>query len=295
MPRRVQCLSINSDVKSGDAPYSLLRHICWGSLLDHRRDRTWIAAVTDFAVYLDDSGHPDSEPYVIVAGFVASESQWLEFEREWQRLLDRYKIGAAFHMTKFRRQKMTAIKADWILSQLCAAINKHVAARFVGAVDMAAYRRVNDTYALEECIAAPYSLAARHVASELREWQRDFLADGDHLLVFVEEGTKHFGDMEQVFTRDRLPVPIRVPKTLAAVQPADMLGWEALHYLRTGSISKNLKRLLPRVDQFGGIFRESDLQETCRRAKVLLRSDLKPGDTIRFHSNRKRIRQRTIK
>jgi hypothetical protein len=45
--------------------------------------------MTEYSAYFDDSGHPDDQEAVIVAGFISSEEQWLLFEREWQEILDR--------------------------------------------------------------------------------------------------------------------------------------------------------------------------------------------------------------
>lgn len=117
----------------------------------------------------------------------------------------------------------------------------------------------------------------------------------------MEEGTKHYGDMEQLFKRDGLPMPVRVPKALPQVQPADILAWETFFWLRAGGPSqqrKNLKRLtIPtrRREDFGGILYEADLRRLCADTGVYPRATLKPGDTIAFHSEKKRKRKRTIK
>ena len=54
---------------------------------------------------------------------------------------------------------------------------------------------------------------------------RLYIDDGGHpsdqLLTFVEEGAKHFGDMEKVLKRDGIPAPQKVPKALSQVQPAE--------------------------------------------------------------------------
>jgi hypothetical protein len=81
--------------------YSLLRHLCWGTLLNHDPRHTWIAVMTEFALYLDDGGHPSDQPYLVVAGYVAAESQWLAFEPKWRGALARFHLGTDFHMTDF--------------------------------------------------------------------------------------------------------------------------------------------------------------------------------------------------
>jgi hypothetical protein len=251
--------------------------------------------MTQYALYIDDSGHPDNQPNVVAAGFVSTEQNWLTFDADWQRALARFGIQGAFHMTEFMREPRTALKRDWILGTLAQIINKHVMELFIHAVDMDAYRRYNDIYTLEECHGAPIALAARSLATEIRAWTQSHLGPDDYLSVFIEAGTKHYGDIEQVFKRDRVPLPVRVPKSNPRLQPADMLGWEAFRYLKSGFVSKNMKRLLPKArDTFGGIFRETDFVELCNNTAVPTRANFTPIDTIAFHSERKRKRKRTI-
>jgi hypothetical protein len=258
--------------------------------------------MTEHALYLDDGGHPDDQPFLVVAGYVATESQWLAFEPKWRDTLTRFKLGTEFHMTDFMRQRRryTALKFDQILGTLAAVIKAHTLRPFVCAIDIAAYKRVNDELALEECHGAPYALTARSLARDLRLWQSQNFQAKDRLLSFVEEGTKHYGDLEQVFKRDRLPIPTKVPKSMPQVQPADVLAWEAFNWLRAGSslqMEKNLDRLtrpIRKKQNFGGILYEADLRRICADTDVYLRSTLNPGDTIAFHSERKRKRKRTI-
>ena len=181
--------------------------------------------MTDYALFIDDSGHPADKPYVIAAGFVSTQVQWSAFEEKWRAALLRFGLGNAFHMTDFMAKSRTSLKRDWILGTLVNLINSHTCERFVGAVDMAAYRRVNEKYTLEEFIATPFALAARNLAKNVNRWKTTAFHPEDRLLVYVEEGTKHFGDMEQVFKRDKLPSPVRLPKSTAAAR-AGLLGGE---------------------------------------------------------------------
>ena len=124
--------------------------MCWGVLLNHNPRHVWLVIMTEYAVYLDASGSPDDQPYVLVAGFLATENQWLTFEPEWKKLLKKYDLGEVFHMTDFeaRKRKDRGI----ILDALTDVINAHTKAHFSCSVKMEAYRKVNETYALEESI-----------------------------------------------------------------------------------------------------------------------------------------------
>ena len=257
--------------------------------------------MTEFALYLDDSGHPDDQPFLAIAGYVSTEAKWLAFEPQWRETLKRFNLGDECHMTDFMNQRFTPLKRDQILSTLAAVTNAHTLRPFVCAIDVTAWKRVNDEFALEECHGAPFAITARSLARELNIWKSANIKVDDYFLSFTEEGTKHYGQMEQVFKRDSIPVPIRVPKAMPRVQPCDVLAWETFNYLRSGSpsrLSKNLHRLTRMIRKqqvFGGILYESDLRRICRETDVYPRSTLNPGDTIRFHSERKRVRKRTIK
>jgi hypothetical protein len=258
--------------------------------------------MTEFSVYLDDGGHPDDQPYLVVAGYVATEAQWLAFEPRWKETLAKYSLDYPFHMTDFMYNKRySALRRDQILCDLAAIVKAYTSHPFVSALDVKAYKRINDEFALEECHGAPYALACRSLVRAFRIWTKANLQPDDHMLTFIEEGTKHYGDLEQVFKRDRLPIPHRVPKTTAQVQPADILAWELFNWLRAGrpkKPSKNLDRLTHYIrtkQSLGGIVLEHDMRRICKDTKAPLRSTLKPGDTIAFHSERKRKRKRTIK
>ncbi len=256
--------------------------------------------MTDFSLYLDDSGHPKDQPFVVVAGFVATEKQWIDFEPHWESVLKRFGLESPFHMTDFMSEKRSRLREDQILSALRHVIREHTVAAFASGVSIEGYRNVNSVFTLEEVLGAPYALVCREIMKQLRQWQKDLCKPDDHLLLFVEEGTLHYGDLEQIAKRDRLPTPHKVPKSMAPIQPADMLGWEYFNYLRIGKpdlIGKNLFGLLKGRPTTGTVFLEKDLIETCRRAKLMTREykDQFPDKFISFHSEKKRARRRTIK
>jgi hypothetical protein len=260
-----------------------------------------VLVMTEFALYLDDSGHPSNQPFLVVGGYVATESQWLAFEPEWNATLDRFHLVKPFHMTVFQHQRYTSLKRDQILSSLAAVTKRHTLRPFVIALDLGAWKKVNEEFTLEECHGAPFGLAARALARHVNDWKREVLGPDDRLLSFVEEGTKHYGEMEQVFKRDKLPILNKVPKSMPQVQPCDILAWETFNYLRAGEgsrLSKNLKRLthyMAKREDFGGIIWEWRLRKLCEETNVYPREQMNPGDTIAFHSERKRKRKRTIK
>src|ERR1700722_18457265 len=109
-------------IAAAKEPYSALRHHCWATMLNHSPDRLWLALMTEFAAYFDDSGHPDDQVAVVVGGLIASERQWLLFEKEWREILEPMGIEA-FHMTDFERCKIwSRERKDAILRRLVSAI-----------------------------------------------------------------------------------------------------------------------------------------------------------------------------
>lgn len=258
--------------------YSLLRHLCWGILGRHDPQRSWVIAMTEYSLYMDDGGHPDDQPYLVVAGYVASESQWLAFEPKWRALLIKFTLDDPFHMTDFMRRRLSPLKRDQILGLLASVVNTHTVRPFACALDVAAYKRVNEELALEECHGAPYALLVRSLARDIHLWQAT-VSPSDQLLTFVEEGTKHIGEMEKVLKRDGIPIPNKVPKALPQVQPADVLAWEMFHWLKTGlpRMGKNLSRLTRPIrlqQNFGGMIYEHDLRRICTETQVPPRSIL---------------------
>jgi hypothetical protein len=61
--------------------------------------------MTQYELYLDASGHPDDQPYIVVAGFVATNKQWQAFETDWNVALKEHGLGGVFHMVDFESSK----------------------------------------------------------------------------------------------------------------------------------------------------------------------------------------------
>jgi hypothetical protein len=254
------------------------------------------ALVTEYAIYLDDSGHPADQPCVLVAGFLAPEERWRAFEPRWKRALERYGLGEAFHMTDFEASKRK--DRGVVLEHLTSIIVEHTRSSFSCLVNMDGYKKINEVYTLEEAMGTPYAIAARGVMRNFILWRKENLQPNDSVLVFVEEGTKHIGDMEEAFRRDGLPVPQRVPKKHPCVQPGDMLAWEIFHCDELKPIRRSFKNLLkvPYFSTNHGKFLEDNILESCRKMEIIhLRKDMAPDTKYVYHTTPKRPRKRTIK
>jgi hypothetical protein len=250
--------------------------------------------MTEYAVYLDDSGHPADQPYVIAAGFLSTKEGWLALETEWRAALRKHEIGDAFHMTDFHG-KCAKKEEGKVLEDLTRITVKHTQATFSVIVEMEAYKKLNDLYALEECMGTPYAIAARTIAKGINQWKAKFYKTDDSLEVFVEAGTKHMGDMEEAFRRDHLPAPQKVPKSHTAAQPCDLLAWEVLHMTKHNDRRRSLFNLINVPSLFEGIMRENNLMHAITEVNVPLRAATPEGVQYVYGTSPKRIRKRTIK
>ena len=102
------------------------------------------------SVYLDDSGHPVDKPFLVLGGFVSTESRWIEFERAWREILDYRKIPFPFHATDFFADHKNDPKLEHIVSDLVRTISNYVEAAFSVGLDMEAYKEANRAKRLEE-------------------------------------------------------------------------------------------------------------------------------------------------
>ncbi|MGH9688912.1 MAG: hypothetical protein ACRD5K_17670 [Candidatus Acidiferrales bacterium] len=251
--------------------------------------------MTDFAAYFDDSGHPDGQKAVIVAGFIASEEQWLLFEKEWKAILAPLSIDL-FHMADFENCKVWPKEFKMrVVEQLVSTIVGRCRYHISEVVLMDDYRRINDLYAFQEVIGTPYALAGRTVAKCINQWKKNYTKPSDKLLVFFEDGTKHKGDFMDAMERDGVPCPQFLGKGASPLQAADLLAWEILNTIRTDD-TKRLKRFKHHPGD-DGVYHYDDLQAICRDPRVPMprRDTLNPSAYLAHHSSPKKPRRRTIK
>ena len=249
--------------------------------------------MADYAAYFDDSGHPEDQNALLVAGFLSTKEQWLLFEREWRDMLNRYGI-AALHMTDFERdKKWTRSKKDTILLQLTSLIKARVQYCVVHGMSMNDYREVNNVHALEQFVGKPYALIARSVVAGINKWKQA-RPNRDKVLTIFEDGTLHRGDFMDAMARDGLPCPIFAKKGMASLEAADWLAWEAFHAMKTNIIRPSLMRVLDTVPHDEGVYEKDNLFEMCALIPVPRYEDLPPNATVSYKPVPHRIRKRSI-
>jgi hypothetical protein len=73
-------------------------------------------------------------------------------------------------MTDFQSQKRN--DKGKVLDRLTDIIIVHTTSNLSCSVEMAAYRKYNDIYALEERVGTPYAMAARGAAMTINQWKK---------------------------------------------------------------------------------------------------------------------------
>ena len=258
---------------------------------------------SQFVAYFDDSGHPDDQPAVVVAGLVASIEQWEFLAREWRAVLASEGIHSdIFHMTELVAGR--GEYAGWsvkrkkaLLGRLICIIRTRTRMSFCAIVPMNAYKEVNDAYALEEVLGAPYAIAGRTVAARLNDWSSKYNRSRGQVQIVFERGTKHTGDLIEVFRRDGFKDISFQGKTETALQAADLLAWECLNAFKKGPdavLTASFEALLEHPFDHGA-YTADDLRKACKQAQVPLRKDLGTNAEISYHSSPKQIRRRKIK
>jgi hypothetical protein len=195
-------------------------------LLNHDPKETFVMVISEGkSVYLDDAGHPVDKPFLVIGGFISTESRWLEFERPWREILSKRKLPFPFHATDFFFEHAQDPKLKHIVADLVRTISNHVEAAFSVGLDMEAYKEANRTKRLEEFSGAPISMISRSLREQIDEW-RTSIRDKSPLLYFIEGGTYQRGDMEKCWKYlDQLQPPISVPKNHPSAQAADLYAY----------------------------------------------------------------------
>jgi hypothetical protein len=206
-------------------------------------------------------------------------------------------------MTDFESSRVwPSYKKEAVLGRLINTIRLRTIKSISHGVMMKDYKEINEKYAFEETVGAPYALTGRTTAKSINNWKAEHLGPEDKLLVFFEDGTKHKGDFIDAMERDKLPCPAFIKKSDATpLQAADWLAWEIFNAFKKGGIRPSLAKLVNSLsldDPDHGIFEKGDLEKMClgeTGAKILLRSELTPDAHVAFNSSPKKKRTRTIR
>jgi hypothetical protein len=167
---------------------------------------TWMA----FFTYLDTSGSglDPNVKAISVGGFIAHETQWAEFEKEWPATLARFGIKE-FHMKdfahskgEFREWKDDKTRRDAFMEAITDVINRHTAHPVGATLPLDAFKWINQRYCFEEGLGAAYTTAVMMAIAAAVEW-KDSRGHAEPMLFFIERGDNQQSDLRR-FMRDRI-------------------------------------------------------------------------------------------
>ena len=107
--------------------------------------------------------------------------QWREFEPKWLAALEKHGLGKLFHMVDFESSKRP--DRGRVLAQLTTIIQENTQTCVSCYVDMEAYKKINNLYALEEALGTPYALAVRGMVANINLWKAKYLLHEDRILI----------------------------------------------------------------------------------------------------------------
>ena len=187
-----------------------------------------------YTAYYDESGTHDDSLAVVVAGFVATNEQWVEFERNWNDTLKQFGI-TRFHMRDFNHSlrefskfKHSQQDRQWFLRQLLSHINLRVAYSVGHAVLIADYLKVNAAYALDSRFS-PYALAGRTCVARINLWAEKRDIPKKRICHVFEDGAAGKGLLYDSVLRDHeMKVLFKKKEECVALQAADLFASEML-------------------------------------------------------------------
>jgi len=246
--------------------------------------------------FFDESGSPDEGHVLVVAGFISTEEQCVEFEKDWKAVLDREGISR-FHMRDFAHSKREF--ADWkddeyrrktFLSDLLSVVNRHALISISNAIILKAYEELNEKYHLREYLGYPYAIAARGCVAKGNLWAQENGYAQPIRYVF-EDGAAHKPSFKKAMKRDEQSDPEFATKDkYYAFQAADLIAWENRKVctdVETGALTDfrvPLKLLLSMPNDCG-VYDKEALEEMIKQlniserveAEVVVVVDNQPG------------------
>lgn len=208
----------------------------------------------DFELYWDDSGTHDNSPIAIAACYVATQPQWGEFVRNWDKA--RQEEGFDwFHMADFMQKPERGIKpyCDWspekrkrVYFRLASIINTRVRMGFGFGIPTEAFNRYAPQRFKDESASDAFIFAVQCVFSLVGDW---YLRYGEGKAVqYIFEDRKGMAKVHQIWeflkehpeqakaygARPDVPdgITFQSPKFFKPLQSADILAWNTHTHMR---------------------------------------------------------------
>jgi hypothetical protein len=241
-----------------------------------------------FTAYFDASGSPDEGKALVVAGYVSTADQWLEFDREWRSLLAEEDVSD-FHMRDFTvsRRQFTTWKGDEVrrkrfLQRLIGIIKRRVHKSIANGVILKHYNRIDSEYMLHEYVGYPYALCGLGCMKDVHRWAEKWQHQFPECI--FEDGDKHKVAFRRLIERFiDWPTPVFRPKKgIFAFQAADLTAWESLK-LYTQAESGEFFKLresfkgLERIPHDWAVYTEKELSRMCKTFNIPKRTSVELG------------------
>ena len=203
-----------------------------------------------FTAYFDASGNAKDQPFIIVAGYIASFFQWQRFEQEWRDIHLAFGMNLPFHMAEFfaacntdtyklQRNARTDYmeiaenpkRAQEFLEWLGKIQTSFIHCGISCIVPMDVYEGVSSLLDLRD-VVPPYALGARMCIERLHQWEEKFLIKPKAEYIF-ESGDFEQGKFSDLMVAEGEDPPIYKKKIdFAGLQAADHYAWEQLYFLK---------------------------------------------------------------
>ena len=113
--------------------------------------------------YLDDSGKDSQNQATTLAGYVADEGSWAEFEAEVDPLFTKYSVGILhamdLHGTRGDFKDWTVLKKQSFVSQFCSVLSRHALLGVTMSAAKGEYKAAADRSARKRTVS-PYTFCS---------------------------------------------------------------------------------------------------------------------------------------
>jgi hypothetical protein len=187
-----------------------------------------------YTVYFDVSGSPDQGVAVVVGGFIALDTQWAEFDRNWTDTLKIFGVSMlhmkdfAHSVGEFKTWKGDTAKRTRFLQCLISHLKLRARHSFVSTVMMDHYHEIDSKHILREAFT-PLALAGCTCIAKVKKWASRWGIDENEIALVFEDGDKDKGDLiKRVNQYHHRNPEFKTKEQCVAFQAADLLAYEHL-------------------------------------------------------------------
>lgn len=232
-----------------------------------------------FTAYFDESGTHSNSPVTVVAGYIATNEQWSEFEREWKEVMQNAGIPF-FHMSKFESRQgeyknWNSDKRIRIQERLIGIIKRRVRIGFASAIRLSDYSEVMDGRD-RILYGSPYAFCLISCMKLVAAWADKYEHQEPIVYVF-ESGAGCDGEIGAIFSRSFSKESVRSryrvgdlafgdKRGIVQLQAADILAYEI--YKRVGHLmtddNRKLRKSLQALGMYPHMFRDITKDEILK-------------------------------